>query len=140
MSSIGNTISDPSQNFIDPSQRSGPGQVAQQVGADGKPLTAQSCTTGQCGQANGVGSGGSKGSDAAYQRAGSTCGPQGCGSKSTKSSSSCGPQGCGSEKAQKSDCSNGQCDGKKGLFKATVMTVAATELAQLTLDYSQYLS
>jgi hypothetical protein len=138
------TITDPTQNFIDPAaSRGGPGTT---VGPDGQPMTSTDCADGKCGQpstssANGSCSGGScGGSSAAYQSPGCSSGKCGGGSKSAKTGS-CGSGGCGgSEQAQKSDCADGQCGGKKGLFKATMMTVAASELAQLSIDYSQYLS
>ena len=71
---------------------------------------SRSCSNGTCG--NGAGAQGSGG-----------CG-SGCG----------GSNGADGEKQQ-----------RRGLFgrgaaKATIMTVAASELAQLSLDYSQYLS
>jgi hypothetical protein len=95
------------------------------------------------GSINAPGSGGSTGTNIAYKRAG--CSTDTCGSRAAvKTSGTCGTRACGDEagakKAEKSDCSKGQCDGKKGLFKATIMTVAASELSQLTIDYSQYLS
>lgn len=137
-----------SSGFINPaqlSQRGGP-EVQTTGCEDG------SCGSSSTGSANGSCSGGScGGGKAAYTSPGCSGGSCG-GSKASKTGGgkaaggSCGPGGCGGgeegggKKAQKAGCENGQCDGKKGLLKATIMTVAASELSQLTIDYSQYLS
>lgn len=134
-----------------PQIRGGPGQEAQQtgeaVGADGKPVVAKSCSDGSCGtasksasSANGSCSGGScGGGKAAYSRAGScssgSCGDSKSAAKAAKSAGGCSDGSCGDK-----DAASKAQSGKNGLLKATVMTVASTELAQLSIDYSQYIS